>query len=125
MSTATKFMKKGSVVLGEDKKGKPKFATVGNATDATQKKILKGANVAEKKESKATKKGAKAAKVPKGDDSRKITLLSKENPKREGSKAFKTFELYKKSKTVQDFLKAGGSTADIRYDSTNGHIKVA
>lgn len=71
-------------------------------------------------------KPAKPAKAEKADktDTRKITLTTKENPKREGSKAYETFELYKKAKTVQDFLNAGGKMADIKYDEKAGHIKL-
>lgn len=54
-----------------------------------------------------------------------ITLLQKDNPKREGSSAYKNYELYRKAKTVGDFLEAGGTSADLRYDATHGYIKVA
>ena len=78
-----------------------------------------------KAEKKAPAKKEKAEKAEKGPDTRKLTLVTKENPKREGSKAAATYELYKKAKTVQDFLDAGGSKADIAYDVKAGHIKVA
>lgn len=59
------------------------------------------------------------------EDKRKITLITKDNPKREGSAAFDRFELYKKHKTVAAFYEAGGSSADLRYDEKAGHIKVS
>lgn len=55
----------------------------------------------------------------------KITVLAKENPKREGSEAHKVFGLYRKHRTVADFLKAGGTTAHLRWDSGHGFIRIA
>ena len=54
----------------------------------------------------------------------KITVLAKENPKREATKAHKAFELYAKSKTVEAFLKNGGSTADLSWDVGRKFIRV-
>jgi len=142
---ADKFMKKGSVVLGNDKAGKPKFATVGSDTvSSTDKKILKGIKVAPEKAEKGkapkaekpaakpakgkaapAKKETKTAKAPKAEPTQKITLLVKDNPKREGSTSYDRFELYKKNKTVASFLEAGGTSGDIRYDVTKGYIKLA
>lgn len=55
----------------------------------------------------------------------KITLLSKENPKRKGSNAYKKFELYKKHKTVKAYLEAGGKRSALRYDVKHGYIKLS
>ena len=55
----------------------------------------------------------------------KIAILVKENPKRTGSAAHDRFTLYSKHKTVESYLAAGGSTADIVYDTKHGFIKVA
>lgn len=60
-----------------------------------------------------------------GNGTEKITLLVKENPKREGTDSFKRFALYGKSKTVADFLKAGGTTTDLRWDEAHKFIKVS
>lgn len=95
---------------------------------AAEAKITKAAPAKKVAANKSEKKAApakKADKAEKGPDTRKITVLTKENPKREGSKAYKTFGLYAKAKTVEDFIKAGGSTADLRFDEKAGHIKVA
>lgn len=54
----------------------------------------------------------------------KITLLMKENPKREGSAGHKAFSLYSRHKTVGAFLSAGGTRADLRYDEAKGFIKI-
>ncbi len=58
-------------------------------------------------------------------DTRKITLLVKENPKRAGSDSHKRFSLYKTAKTVADFLKAGGTSSDISWDADHKFIKVS
>ncbi len=54
----------------------------------------------------------------------KITLIVKENPKKEGSASRDRFDHYFKSKTVGDFLAAGGTYADIAYDIGRMHISV-
>lgn len=97
---------------------------------AKKAKADKEAKVAAKASSKPTAKDTKKmakttpAKGPSNDE-RKITLLTKENPKREGSASHGRFELYRKSKTVGQFLEAGGTTADVRADEAAGHIQVA
>ena len=55
----------------------------------------------------------------------KITLLQKENPKRSGSKAHKRYELYRKHKTVADYLEAGGKRSSLRYDVKHEYIKLS
>lgn len=103
------------------------------AGDAQQAKIKsKGTKEAandkpSKKDAKTApaKKPAKKEKSEAASDDRKITLVSKENPKREGSAAHDRFELYRKAKTVQQFYDAGGTSADVRYDAKHGFIKVA
>lgn len=55
---------------------------------------------------------------------KKLVLLEKSNPKRAETRAFNIYGLYKTSKTVGDFLDAGGTMSDIRYDSEKGFIKV-
>lgn len=53
-------------------------------------------------------KKARAAKTEAGPDTRKITVLNKENPYRENSKRAEAFDLAKASKTVQDYKDGGG-----------------
>lgn len=55
----------------------------------------------------------------------KIKLLVKENPKRPGSASFERYDLYKKAKTVGDFIDAGGKSADIAYDVKHEYIELA
>jgi len=71
---------------------------------------------------KATPKRGRAAKYP---DDAKITLLAKENPKREGSKAHKKFALYETGMTVGEFIAKGGNLADVAWDARKNFISVA
>jgi hypothetical protein len=77
----------------------------------------------------AAKVAAKAAKVevaatkgvPEGGAraerrAQKIKLLVKENPGREGSKRAAWYDLYKTSKTVGDYLDAGGDAGYLNAD---------
>ena len=56
---------------------------------------------------------------------KKIKLLTKDNPKRTGSSAYTRFELYRTAKTVEEFISAGGSLADVKYDSDHGYIQLS
>lgn len=89
------------------------------------KKPVKGQDAAAKPAKKAVV--AKEAKPSKKEDTgaKKIKVLVKENPKREGSASFKTFALYAKSKTVAEFIKAGGTMADIRWDVNKEFISLS
>lgn len=134
----SKFAKKGHLVVDADS---GKMATVGDNTTPKSRKILekaglkevkaektpKGLKQAEKTINKALKKVAKKEASEKSEDTRKIKVLVKENPKREGSDSFKRFALYsdKAIKTVADFIAAGGTSADVRYDAAKGYIQVA
>jgi hypothetical protein len=53
-----------------------------------------------------------------------LKLLVEENPKKEGSKARERFQHYFKSKTVGDYLAAGGTYQDIAYDVGRSFIQV-
>jgi len=60
----------------------------------------------------------------KRDGTMKITVLVKENPKREGTNGYKHFALYKKGMTVGEFLEAGGTTGDLDWDVRHNFIKL-
>ena len=53
-----------------------------------------------------------------------IQVLCDGNPKKEGSKARERFQHYFKSKTVGDYLAAGGTYQDIAYDLGRAFVKV-
>ncbi len=71
---------------------------------------------------------AKGAKAPatsgRIDRAAKLTLLVKENPKREGTKAHEAFEIYRKAKTVGDALDAGVPTGYLNFDVKAGFVKL-
>lgn len=58
-------------------------------------------------------------------DTAKITLIAKENPKREGTKAHTAFNLYKSGQTVREVLDAGQTRSNLIYDVRHGYIKIA
>jgi hypothetical protein len=80
---------------------------------------------------KETGKKDEAKKTPRSNFSKmwpedaKLSLLVEENPKKEGSKARERFQHYFGSKTVGDYLAAGGTYQDIAYDLGRQFIKVA
>jgi hypothetical protein len=51
-----------------------------------------------------------------------IFLCTDFNPKREGSAAHAIFQLYFKSRTVGEFLSAGGTREAILWDAKHGYI---
>lgn len=56
-------------------------------------------------------------------DPRTITVLV-ENPKKPGSLAHALFSIYMTGMSVDDFIRAGGTRAAIRYDSEHGFISL-
>ena len=54
----------------------------------------------------------------------KITVVSKENPKRAGSKAAGYWAKYKTGMSIESVLAAGVPWADIRWNEAQGFIKV-
>lgn len=73
----------------------------------------------------AAKKEAPAGgRAPTLADDAKITLLVKENPKREGCAAYERFNAYFTVKTVAQALAAGLTRKDLAWDIAHGHIAV-
>jgi hypothetical protein len=56
--------------------------------------------------------------------STRIKLLVKENPKRPGTASHKRFQLYRPGQTVAEFLAAGGTRADLRWDQKHKFIEL-
>lgn len=108
-------------------KGKAARKAKGMSATETEKVpgFAKGAKAAKGKAPAKGKTPPKKEAANAGPDNRKITLVTKENPKREGSASHARFELYRKAKTVQAFIDAGGTSGDIRYDEKAGHITVS
>ena len=67
----------------------------------------------------------KRGRKPSTPDTAKITLLVKQNPRREGTKAHKRYSLYKSGMTVGEYLKKGGSRGSLRKDVRLKRVKVA
>ncbi len=84
--------------------------------DALRKKLRGGEN--KKKAKKETKPRAAF------DPEAKITLLVKENPKRSGSNAHAVYALYRDGMTVSDFIAAGGSYSDLKWDMKHKSVKI-
>lgn len=57
-------------------------------------------------------------------DDRVIRVLVTENPKRVGSKSHDRFRLYRDGMSVGDYIRAGGSMADLVWDSQRSFIRV-
>lgn len=58
------------------------------------------------------------------NDPRVITYVSDTNPKKSGTAAHTKFALYKVGMTVSQFIEAGGTTADVKWDTERGFIKL-
>lgn len=54
----------------------------------------------------------------------RIVRLQKENPRREGSEGYNSWNVIKKGMTYEDFIKAGGSAGSLRKEVANGRIKM-
>lgn len=75
----------------------------------------------------ATKAAAPAAKKAGGKNKyagKKIQLIAKENPKREGSASFVRFAIYTNGMSAETFVEKGGLVADLDHDSKKGFIKL-
>lgn len=90
-----------------------------NMATATKKKATKTAKKTAVK--KTTAPGGRRSAYA---EDAKITLLVKENPKREGTAGYKNFAKYKNGMKVADFLKAGGTRADIAWDVKKAFISI-
>lgn len=127
----------GRIVLWSFEETKKKGKSIMEKKEAMeQAKETKTEKTVEKKPKRTLKmknvKGKKKTATPKGKSQRrprvvdgKITLLEKTNPKREKSKAYKRYELYRKHHTIASYLEAGGKRSSLRYDERHGFIKLS
>lgn len=101
--------------------GKAATAAKGAGKAAPAAKGKGGATKAQKKPAgDAGRRGRKGA----FDESQKIKVLVKDNPKREGTASYDTFEALRKSKTVGDFFAAGGASHNLHWNIERGYIEV-
>lgn len=95
---------------------------------ATKKDAKKTNGKAEKKAKEEKPKKEAAAKEP-GERAlhlaKKIKILSKDNPRREGSHGFKTFAIYKNGMTVAEALEKGAEAGYIHADANRGYISLS
>ncbi len=68
---------------------------------------------------------ARAAREDAGPDTRKIKILNKENPYREGSNRAASFDALKGAKTAQDYKDAGGKAKYLSRWAAEGIIELA
>lgn len=54
----------------------------------------------------------------------RVILSVAPNPKKPGSKSWPRYELYRVGMTVSEFVEAGGSMADVAWDTERGFIKL-
>lgn len=57
-------------------------------------------------------------------DPRRIVYVSPTNPKREGTASHARFALYVEGMSIDEFVQAGGTIADVKWDSERGFIKI-
>jgi hypothetical protein len=57
-------------------------------------------------------------------DPRHIVYVSPTNPKKAGSASYDRFALYREGMTVDEFVQAGGTIADVKWDAERGHIRL-
>lgn len=120
MSTTKKTATKKTAAKKATKVAKKTVKGTGKGSSAAAKKQTAAASKTAKKQT----GGAKRGRAGKYDEGMKITVLVKENPKREGSAAYDIFELLKKSKTVGDFYAKGGAAHNLRWNEDREYIKV-
>jgi len=87
---------------------------------ATKKAAAKAAPKAKKEAAEGGRKG----RAPAWPLETKVKVLVSENPKREGSASYDRFALYGKGTTVGAFLEAGGTSADLHWDSEHEYISI-
>lgn len=104
--------------------GAKKTRTVRSRNDATGHRSDVKKPAAKSPAKKATGKKAPPPRKARFTDEMKITVVAKENPKREGTAAHKAFARYKSGMTVAEAIKAGVRRADLSYDTANGHITI-
>lgn len=127
-ATTTKktVAKRGGKAIGQSAAKKKALTETQDAVNATKASKAKA-------KAKATKaKSNDGEKKPKFGDDQALKVLKKENPRREGTKLFKIFELYQKHDTVGGFRKeaiAAGLVEDgygyLRNDVRAGNIKIS
>lgn len=103
-----------------DPKGVSKKAI--NKQTMKENKMKAKGKKAEKKTAKVTTKGKVGAKSSIRD--MKIVKVAKENPRREGTEGYKSWEKIKSGMTYLQAIDAGARNVDIRCDVSKGNLKL-
>ena|SRR3990167_5589071 len=101
------------------------MTTTETVTSAAPKAPVKPKSKGKKQKAKAKVAKGKPGRKPKISDDAKITVLAKKNPRREGSKAFKRFTLFRTGMKVGDYIKKGGKRSFLRASLRRKHISVS
>lgn len=137
VTTRLKAIQAGAPAYNLDESFQPKVKEPQMATVAKKQPAATKAAAAPAKQPTKQPAAPKAEKAEGGgggggrksniDPATKLTLLVKDNPKREGSAGHKRFQagyIDSKAKTVQAALDAGATLADIAYDVKKEFIKL-
>ena len=119
------------LITGEDITMKEAEETK-KSTNLKSKKNKKGSakksSTKEKTSTKSKKAGKKEKSAGPGRTSefagKRIFRVSKENPRREGSQGWKSWNVIKKGMTYEDFIKAGGSRGSLAKEVKNKRVKL-
>ncbi len=128
LTAVLEYCKENTIMATETAVQTKKFAAPKSAAKKTAAKKTvetKPAKAAAKKtvEKKATSTGA--GRTTLFSPTAKIKVVQKENPGREGTKRHEWYELYRTSKTVADYIAAGGDRGYLKFDSGKGFIEIA
>jgi len=112
-------------------KGLDTLAAIGKMDLDAPKKSMReqideaaAARIAKKKAQKPAKKGGRRGPAPEHDDSLCVVVAAESNPKKAGSASAARFALYKPGMSIGEYIAAGGTRADIKWDLAHGHIKL-
>lgn len=112
------------VKIGLAKKDGDKFSATEQAKTKARE-WLKASIAKQKQETKSNApKKAKPRTSGKVELEKTVKVLFKENPSREGTKAYDFYEMLRKSKTVADYIKLGGSQNYLVWFADRGKIEI-
>jgi hypothetical protein len=121
------FIVRGTMVNPKGDIALAKFKTQKDAEEFIWHEIhkVRALEEMERKHLVALAKGGKTRVHSVEEDKRIITILVDKNPKKQGSKSHKRFAMYQTGMTVAAFVKAGGTTGDVVWDTLHKFISVA
>lgn len=118
----------GTPKFAKSGKGKKTVVTKGKGKTTTQKsggKVTKGESKAEKPAKKAKAEGEANEATRYANDARKIKVVIKDNPHREGTGRYDAFEAVRTAKTVADYAATGHKPKYLNKWVESGHIELS